>query len=102
MSNILNKFKKNKNLCVCYGSRGFGKTACLSNCKNVCLTSEELEYYKKRLFELKDLTINSLNDIKLNPKNQLAYENLKRYGEEIKKIKKILKNANKVAKANGK
>ena len=70
--------------------------------KNIVLTNEELENYKNRLYELKDLTINCLNDIKINPKNQKAYDDLNMYSKEIKKIKKILKNAEKEAKKNGK
>lgn len=100
MSNILNKFKKNKKVCVRFRERGYGKTEFLSKCKNLILTNEELEFYKNRIIKLKDLTINCLNDIKINPKNQKAYDDLNLYSKEIKKIKKILKNANKVAKKN--
>lgn len=102
MSNVLNKFKKNKKVCACFSEHGYGKIDFLSKRKNLVLTNEELEWYKNRIYELKDLTISCLNDIKINPKNQKAYEDLKKYGNEIKKIKKILKNANKVAKENGK
>lgn len=82
MSNILNKLKKKKE-------------------ENKILTSEELNNYEKRLYELKDLTILSLNEIKFNPKNKEAYERLNKYTDEIKRIKKILKNAQKVADKNG-
>lgn len=75
MSNILNKFKKKKE-------------------ENKILTNEELEHYKKRLYELKDLMINALN--------KKDYNGLEKYANEIKTIKKILKNAEKVAKKNGK
>jgi len=75
MSNILNKFKKKKE-------------------ENKVLTNEELENYKNRLYELKDLTINAMN--------RNDYSSIKKYGKEIKDIKKILVNANKVAKNNGK
>lgn len=75
MSNILNKFKKKKE-------------------ENKILTNEELEHYKKRLYELKDLMINALN--------KKYYNGLEKYANEIKTIKKILKNAEKVAKKNGK
>lgn len=83
MSNILKKFKNKKE-------------------ENVLLTNEDLEKYNKRIYELKDLVINCLNDIKINPNNKIACENLIKYTNEIKSIKKILKNANKVAKKNGK
>jgi len=75
MSNILNKFKKKKE-------------------ENKVLTNEELENYKKILYKLKDLTINAMN--------RNDYSSIKKYGKEIKDIKKILVNANKVAKNNGK
>lgn len=83
MSNILKKFKNNKYV-------------------NVLLTNEELYKYNNRIYELKDLVISCLNDIRINPNNKIACENLNKYTNEIKSIKKILKNANKVAKKNGK
>jgi len=79
MSSILNKLKIKKE-------------------KNKILTNKDLENYKNRLYKLKDLTISCLNDIKINPKNQKAYDDLNMYSKEIKQIKKILKCAKKVAK----
>lgn len=75
MSNFLKKIKKNKE-------------------ENKILTNEELEIYKNRIYELKDLTINAISNN--------DYSAIKKYGNEMKDIKRILKNANKVAKNNGK
>lgn len=56
------------------------------------MTQEQLNKYLSRLYELKDLSIIALNN--------KDYSSLKRYGNEMKQIKKILKKAEKEAKNN--
>ena len=65
------------------------------------LTNEELEEYKKRTLELKDLINGLCVECRINP-NQQKFKKMMIYAKELNVIKKELKNYKKVAEKYGK